>query len=68
MPTEVKQRKKTQKQGDEAPTASSPNGKDEALDAKTATGKGYVGPKECCWDMRMILCFLSLAVCGALSW
>lgn len=67
MPTEVKQRKKTQKQGDEASEASSPNGKDEALKAKTAVGKSNVEPNKC-WDMRSILCFLSLAVCGALSW
>lgn len=68
MPTEVKQRKKTQKQGDEASEASSPNGKDEAPKAKTAMGKSNVGPNVCCWDTRSILCVLSLAVCGALSW
>lgn len=67
MPTEVKQRKKTQKQGDEASEASSPIGKDEAPKAKAATGKSNVGPNQC-WDKRSILCFLSLAVCGALSW
>lgn len=64
MPTEVKQRKKAQKQGDETTEASSPNGKDVTTKAKTASGTS----NGCCWDMRSILCFLSLAVCGALSW
>lgn len=68
MPTEVKQRKKQQKQGDEASEASPPNGKDETLKAKAEIGSSKVGPNKCCWDMTSILCFLSLAACGALSW
>ncbi|KAM9705042.1 inhibitor of nuclear factor kappa-B kinase-interacting protein isoform 2-T2 [Menidia menidia] len=71
MPTEVKQRKKTQvhKQSDEPPESSSANCKDEAEKMKTedggnkASNKTSPGP-----DLRSLLCLLSLAVCGALGW
>lgn len=61
MPTEVKQRKKTQaqKQSDEVSEVSPSNDKDEAQKVKTES----LGV-----DVKSLLCFLSLVACGALSW
>ncbi|XP_073336870.1 inhibitor of nuclear factor kappa-B kinase-interacting protein isoform X1 [Pagrus major] len=64
MPTEVKQRKKSQKQSDEVSETSTTNGKDEAQKVKTATGSKPPSSL----DIRSIICVLSLAVCGGLSW
>ncbi|XP_054910817.1 inhibitor of nuclear factor kappa-B kinase-interacting protein isoform X2 [Poeciliopsis prolifica] len=71
MPTEIKQRKKSQsqKQNDEMPQNSPANGKGEAQKAKTEDGeksganKTSSGP-----DMKGLMCLLSLAACGVLSW
>ncbi|XP_061570890.1 inhibitor of nuclear factor kappa-B kinase-interacting protein isoform X1 [Cololabis saira] len=72
MPTEVKQRKKTQqapKLGGEPAETLPANGKNEPHKAKTedgdteGTNKRSAGP-----DVKTLLCFLSLAACGALSW
>ncbi|XP_041819999.1 inhibitor of nuclear factor kappa-B kinase-interacting protein isoform X2 [Chelmon rostratus] len=66
MPTEVKQRKKSQKQSDEASPA---NGKDEAQRVKTEAGSGAAANKtSSSLDVRSLMCLLSLAACGALSW
>ncbi|XP_047431975.1 inhibitor of nuclear factor kappa-B kinase-interacting protein isoform X2 [Mugil cephalus] len=59
MPTEVKQRKKPQKQNDEAPEASTANGKDETKKANKASSS---------LDIKSLMCLLSLAACGALGW
>ncbi|XP_068163028.1 inhibitor of nuclear factor kappa-B kinase-interacting protein isoform X2 [Antennarius striatus] len=66
MPTEVKQRKKSQKQSDE-PETSDVNGTDETQNVKTVP-ENNVGANKMSLDMRSLLCFLSLAACGALSW
>ncbi|XP_017266980.1 inhibitor of nuclear factor kappa-B kinase-interacting protein isoform X2 [Kryptolebias marmoratus] len=70
MPSEVKQRKKTQtpKQNPDGPSeTSSANCKDEAQKGKTEDFPGVKktssGP-----DMRSLMCLLSLAACGALTW
>ncbi|XP_040885945.1 inhibitor of nuclear factor kappa-B kinase-interacting protein isoform X1 [Toxotes jaculatrix] len=69
MPTELKQRKKTQKQSDEASENSSANGKDEAQKAKTEPGNNTGANKtSSSLDIRSLMCLLSLAACGALSW
>lgn len=69
MPTEVKQRKKTQKQSDEGSERSATNGKDEAQKVKMETGNIPGAHKtSSSLDIRSILCLLSLAACGALSW
>ncbi|XP_072233842.1 inhibitor of nuclear factor kappa-B kinase-interacting protein isoform X1 [Leuresthes tenuis] len=71
MPTEVKQRKKTQaqKQSDELSETSSANGKDEAHKLKTDDG-GSKGANKTSTspDFKSLMCLLSLATCGALSW
>ena len=70
MPTEVKQRKKTQAQKlSGEPSESSANGKSETQKAKTEDGNN-TGPNKSspCPDIRTLICLLSLAACGALSW
>ncbi|TNM91657.1 hypothetical protein fugu_020037 [Takifugu bimaculatus] len=66
MPTEVKQRKKSQKPTDEVSETSSLNGKNEAQKEKTEAGKNNVHKTS--FDLRTFLCLLSLAACGVLSW
>ncbi|XP_011611625.2 inhibitor of nuclear factor kappa-B kinase-interacting protein isoform X1 [Takifugu rubripes] len=66
MPTEVKQRKKSQKPTDEVSGTSSLNGKNEAQKEKTDAGKNNVHKTS--FDLRTFLCLLSLAACGVLSW
>lgn len=57
MPTELKQRKKSQ----------SASVKDETSKATTEAAED--GNKtSSSWDVRGIMCVLSLAACGALSW
>ncbi|XP_034529644.1 inhibitor of nuclear factor kappa-B kinase-interacting protein isoform X1 [Notolabrus celidotus] len=69
MPTEVKQRKKSQKQSDEVTETSAVNDKDEDKRAKTEAVKSSAAHKtSSCLDFRSIMCVLSLASCGALSW
>lgn len=69
MPTEVKQRKKPQKQSEEASEISSLNGKNEGQKVKLESGKNAgVNKTSSSWDMRSIMCLMSLIVCGALSW
>ncbi|XP_044042145.1 inhibitor of nuclear factor kappa-B kinase-interacting protein isoform X2 [Siniperca chuatsi] len=68
MPTEVKQRKKTQsqKQSDEVSETSATNG---AQKVKTEAGNNAGANKAySSLDIRSIMCLLSLAACGALSW
>ncbi|XP_051248264.1 inhibitor of nuclear factor kappa-B kinase-interacting protein isoform X1 [Dicentrarchus labrax] len=68
MPTELKQRKKAQKQSDESETSAA-NGKDEAQKVKTEAGNNAGANKTSpSLDIKSILCLLSLAACGALSW
>uniref|UniRef100_A0A3P8SHT7 IKBKB interacting protein n=2 Tax=Amphiprion percula TaxID=161767 RepID=A0A3P8SHT7_AMPPE len=63
MPTEVKQRKKTQKLNDELTETA----KDEAQKVKTEDKTG--GNKASSGlDIKSVMCLLSLAACGALSW
>lgn len=69
MPTELKQRKKTQaqKQSDEASEAS--NGKEEAQKVKTEAGdKTGASKTSSGLDFKSVMCLLSLAACGVLSW
>ncbi|XP_070848248.1 inhibitor of nuclear factor kappa-B kinase-interacting protein isoform X2 [Chaetodon trifascialis] len=69
MPTEVKQRKKSQKQSDEASETSPANGKEEAQKVKTEAGSRAAANKTSSGlDVRGLMCLLSLAACGALSW
>ncbi len=69
MPTEVKQRKKSQKQSDEVPETSAANCKDEAQKGKTEAGNNAGANKTSSGlDIRSMMCLLSLAACGALSW
>ncbi|XP_028426266.1 inhibitor of nuclear factor kappa-B kinase-interacting protein isoform X4 [Perca flavescens] len=69
MPTELKQRKKSQKQSDEVSETSAVNGKDEAHKGKTEAGNIAAANKtSSSLDIRSIMCLLSLAACGALSW
>ncbi|XP_059182183.1 inhibitor of nuclear factor kappa-B kinase-interacting protein-like [Centropristis striata] len=68
MPTELKQRKKSQKQSDEAPETSAANVKDETQKEKTEGGNSAAAKKSSCWDFTSLMCLLSLAACGALSW
>ncbi|XP_028256277.1 inhibitor of nuclear factor kappa-B kinase-interacting protein isoform X2 [Parambassis ranga] len=63
MPGEVKQRKKTPKQSDGVSDTSSANGKEEAQRLKTEASNTSAG-----LDVRSLICVLSLAACGALSW
>lgn len=66
MPTEVKQRKKSQKSTDEVSETSSVSGKNEAPKEKTEAGRNSVHKTS--FDLRTFLCLLSLAACGVLSW
>lgn len=66
MPTEVKQRKKLQKLADEVSEMSSVNGRNDVQKEKTEAGKNNVNKTSL--DFRTILCLLSLAACGVLSW
>ncbi|XP_071358431.1 inhibitor of nuclear factor kappa-B kinase-interacting protein isoform X1 [Trachinotus anak] len=71
MPTEVKQRKKTQslKQSDEVSETSAADRRDEERKVKTESGNNTGANKTSSSpDMRSIMCVLSLAVCGAMSW
>uniref|UniRef100_A0A3Q1F9D9 IKBKB interacting protein n=1 Tax=Acanthochromis polyacanthus TaxID=80966 RepID=A0A3Q1F9D9_9TELE len=63
MPTEVKQRKKTQKLNDEVTETA----KDEAQKVKTEdkTGGNKASSR---LDIKSVMCLMSLAACGALSW
>ncbi|XP_031714868.1 inhibitor of nuclear factor kappa-B kinase-interacting protein-like [Anarrhichthys ocellatus] len=62
MRTEFKQRKKSQKQSDEAAETSDANCKDEMHKAKMQA-RNNAGVNK-----TSIMCLLSLAACGALSW
>lgn len=69
MPAELKQRKKTQaqKHSDEASGAS--NGKEEVRKVKTEAGEKTGASKTSSGlDLKSVMCLLSLAACGALSW
>ncbi|XP_063316365.1 inhibitor of nuclear factor kappa-B kinase-interacting protein isoform X1 [Pelmatolapia mariae] len=69
MPTELKQRRKTQaqKQSDEPSEGS--NGKEETQKVKTEAGdKTGASKTPSGLDVRSLMCLLSLAACGALSW
>lgn len=70
MPTELKQRRKPQKQSDEVSETSSTNVKDEAQKVKMEAGKNNAGANKTSssLDMKSIMCLMSLAACGALSW
>ncbi|XP_034719734.1 inhibitor of nuclear factor kappa-B kinase-interacting protein isoform X2 [Etheostoma cragini] len=69
MPTELKQRKKSQKQSDGVSETSAANGKDEGQKVKTEAGNNLGANKtSSSLDIRSIMCLLSLAACGALSW
>ncbi|KAA8580252.1 hypothetical protein FQN60_005787 [Etheostoma spectabile] len=69
MPTELKQRKKSQKQSEEVSETSAANGKDEGHKVKTEAGNNAGANKtSSSLDIRSIMCLLSLAACGALSW
>lgn len=65
MPTELKQRKKSQKLTDEVSETSSLNEKNDVQKENTEAGKNNVNQT---LDFRTILCLLSLAACGVLSW
>ncbi|XP_067437575.1 inhibitor of nuclear factor kappa-B kinase-interacting protein isoform X2 [Thunnus thynnus] len=66
MPSEVKQRKKA-KQSDELSETSPANTKDEK--AKTEVGNNAAANKtSSSLDVKSIMCLLSFAACGALSW
>lgn len=65
MPTELKQRKKSQKLTDEDSETSSLNEKNDVQKENTEAGKNNVHQT---LDFRTILCLLSLAACGVLSW
>ncbi|XP_014836777.1 PREDICTED: inhibitor of nuclear factor kappa-B kinase-interacting protein isoform X1 [Poecilia mexicana] len=71
MPTEIKQRKKTQsqKQNDEMPQNSPANGKGEAQKVKTEDGENSGANKTSSGpDIKGLMCLLSLVACGVLSW
>ncbi|KAL3048187.1 hypothetical protein OYC64_006876 [Pagothenia borchgrevinki] len=69
MPAELKQRKKSQKQSDPVPETSATNGKDETPKVKTEAGNNAGANKtSSSLDVRSLMCLLSLAACGALSW
>ncbi|XP_041637042.1 inhibitor of nuclear factor kappa-B kinase-interacting protein isoform X2 [Cheilinus undulatus] len=69
MPTEVKQRKKSPKQSDEVSETSSSNDKDEDKKAKTeAVNNASSNKSSSSLDIKSVMCLLSLAACGALSW
>ncbi|XP_029969305.1 inhibitor of nuclear factor kappa-B kinase-interacting protein isoform X2 [Salarias fasciatus] len=65
MPTEVKQRKKTPKVSDEV--SETLNGKNEAQKTKPETGENAKKASSGL-DFKSVMCLLSLAACGALSW
>lgn len=69
MPTEVKQRRKTQsqKQSDEITETTSANCKDEAQKVKFEAGNNRAA-NESSVDIKSVICLLSLVACGALSW
>uniref|UniRef100_A0A3P9QIH4 IKBKB interacting protein n=1 Tax=Poecilia reticulata TaxID=8081 RepID=A0A3P9QIH4_POERE len=67
MPTEIKQRKKTQsqKQNDEMPQNSPATGKGEAQKAKTEDGENSGANKTSSGpDIKGLMCLLSLVACG----
>ncbi|XP_033931098.1 inhibitor of nuclear factor kappa-B kinase-interacting protein isoform X2 [Pseudochaenichthys georgianus] len=69
MSTELKQRKKSQKQSDPVPETSATTGKDETQKVKTEAGNNAGANKtSSSLDVRSLMCLLSLAACGALSW
>ncbi|KAM3858971.1 inhibitor of nuclear factor kappa-B kinase-interacting protein [Diretmus argenteus] len=74
MPQEVKQRKKnqSQKQNDELSETPDANGKDEAHKVKPAAGgankAASSSSSSSSLDLKSIMCVLSLAACGALTW
>lgn len=65
MPSEVKQRKKSQKLNDEVNETSCVNGKNNVQKEKTEAGKNNVNKT---LDFTTVLCLVSLAACGVLSW
>lgn len=62
----MKQRKKLQKLADEVSEMSSVNGRNDVQKEKMEAGKNNVNKTSL--DFRTILCLLSLAACGVLSW
>ncbi len=69
MPTEVKQRKKSQKQSDGVSETSPTNGKDEAFKEKTeARNNAGADKTSSSVDSRSVMCFFLLVACGALGW
>ncbi|XP_026217324.1 inhibitor of nuclear factor kappa-B kinase-interacting protein isoform X1 [Anabas testudineus] len=71
MPTEVKQRKKSQsqKQSDEKTETSPANCKDEAQKVKKEDGNNTGANKSpSSLDIKGVMCLLSFVACGALSW
>lgn len=71
MPSEIKQRKKTQsqKQDDETPQMSPANGKDDTQKTKTVDGERSGSKKPTSGlDVKGLMCLLSLIACGVLSW
>lgn len=66
MPTEVKQRKKSQKLTDEVSDTSSLNGKNDVQKENREAGKTNVNQTSL--DFRAIVCLVSLAACALLSW
>lgn len=65
MPTELKQRKKSQK----VTETSSANCEDETQKEKTEAGNNTgVNKTSSSLDIRSLMCLLSLAACGALTW
>ncbi|XP_029318405.1 inhibitor of nuclear factor kappa-B kinase-interacting protein isoform X2 [Cottoperca gobio] len=68
MPTELKQRKKSQKQSEVSETSAA-NANDETQKVKTEDGNDAGAKKtSSSLDIRSLMCVLSLAACGALSW
>ncbi|XP_068442848.1 inhibitor of nuclear factor kappa-B kinase-interacting protein isoform X1 [Clinocottus analis] len=69
MPSELKQRKKSQKHSDEAAETSAANAKDEPPKAEKEAGNDAAGNKtSSSLDVRSLMCALSLVACAALSW
>lgn len=66
MPTEVKQRKKSQKLTDEVSETSSRTGNNDVQKEKTDAGEN--NPDKTSLDFRTVLCSLSLAACAVLIW
>ncbi|XP_076015146.1 inhibitor of nuclear factor kappa-B kinase-interacting protein isoform X2 [Genypterus blacodes] len=69
MPNEVKQRRKaqSQKQSEEVSEKTAEDVKDEAQKVKTEDGNNGGAPKSSL-DFKCIMCVLSFAACGALTW